>query len=146
MSNHGLPQLVVGYDRKRASERALVAADYLATKLSARLHIVHVVDLLDYPVDPESSDWEMRAQRTLDEERVRVSALMENSTNEWEYHSESGEPVRALLALANRNDALMIVVGTRGEGFGGSLQRLLGGGSVSHGLIRNRDRPVLVVP
>ncbi|MGA3146148.1 MAG: universal stress protein [Acidimicrobiales bacterium] len=137
--------LVVGYDLREASQDALLVAVDLAERLGARLHIVHVVDLLDYPVDPDSSDWEDRGRMALDEEHERVEALMAGARVDWTYYPERGEPVRAITAIADRHDALMIVVGTRGAGFGASMQRLLGGGSVSHGLLREHSRPVLIV-
>ena len=144
MSDEGL-DLVVGYDRRETSRYALSAAADLALRMGAHLHVVHVVDLLDYPLDPDASDWEERARAALGHERQRVDALMEGSGVEWTYHPERGEPVGALVAVADRFDALMIVVGTRGAGLGASMQRLLGGGSVSHGLIREPGRPVLIV-
>ncbi len=141
----GTADLVVGYDLREASQDALSVATDLAQRLGARLHIVHVVDLLDYPVDPDSSDWEERARVALDQEHERVDAFMAGVDVEWTYHPERGEPVRAIAAIADRVDALMIIVGTRGAGFGASFQRLLGGGSVSHGLLREHGRPVLIV-
>ncbi len=141
----GSPSLVVGYDLREASQRALSMAADLAVKLGAHLHVVHVVDLLDYPIDPDSSDWEERARITLEQERRRVPVLLEGVGVEWTYHPERGEPIRALISVADRHDALMIVVGTRGAGLGASIQRLLGGGSVSRGLIREHGRPVLIV-
>ena len=143
--NERTVDLVVGYDLREASQDALSVAVDLAERLGARLHVVHVVDLLDYPVDPDASDWEDRARTALGQEHERVEAVMAGAGVEWTYYPERGEPVRAIAAIADRHDALMIVVGTRGAGFGASLQRLLGGGSVSHGLLREHSRPVLIV-
>jgi nucleotide-binding universal stress UspA family protein len=141
----GPSHLVVGYDRRETSRYALSMATDLTRKVGGHLHVVHVVDLLDYPVDPDSSEWEEQAQVALGHERRRVDALMEGSGVEWTYHPERGQPVGALIAVADRFDALMIVVGTRGAGMGASMQRFLGGGSVSHGLIQEPGRPVLIV-
>ncbi|WP_367278900.1 universal stress protein [Pseudonocardia sp.] len=63
----------------------------------------------------------------------------------WTYHASHGDPVALLAAVAAEHDALMIIVGTRGEGFGAAVARLLGR-SVSHGVIGGQHRPVLVVP
>ena len=46
--------------------------------------------------------------------------------------------------MADEYDALMFVVGTRGEGVGWVVSRLLGTPSVSHGLIARSHRPVVV--
>jgi nucleotide-binding universal stress UspA family protein len=50
--------LVVGFDRDAVSRAALTVAADLAGRLAARLVVVHVVDLDDYPIDPEAADWE----------------------------------------------------------------------------------------
>ncbi len=63
----------------------------------------------------------------------------------WTYHAWHGDPVGLLAAVADEHDALFIVVGTRGAGFAAGLSRLLSG-STSHGLIRRRHHPVLIVP
>lgn len=138
--------LVFGYEPGDDSEHALSVAADLATRLDAHLHVVHVVELLDYPVDPDAADWEQAAQTTLQHERARIHELFIGWPGEWTYHTERGEPVHALTTIADAHDALMIVVGTRGHGLGASLQRLLNGGSVGHGLVRGHHRPVLIVP
>lgn len=139
------PSLVVGWDRTAASRCALDVATDLATRLGAHLHVVHVVDLRDYPVDPDSADWEQAGQSQLDNERDEVTAHLSAWDGDWTYHLERGDPVRALADVGTRHGALMIVVGTRGSGIGPALQRLLTGTrSVSHTLENGRI-PVLVV-
>jgi nucleotide-binding universal stress UspA family protein len=49
---------------------------------------------------------------------------------------------RAILDIADEQDAAVVVVGARGAS--GLSSALLG--SVSYGLVHNSDRPVLVVP
>jgi nucleotide-binding universal stress UspA family protein len=137
--------LVVGYDLAPASQRALRVAADIARRLSAYLHVVHIVDLSDYPVDPDAADWEQRAQACLRREHDHVEAALLGHQGGWEYHAWRGDPVRLLAHVAEEHNALMIVVGTRGGGFGVGLARLLGG-STSHGLVRRTERPVLVVP
>lgn len=50
-----------------------------------------------------------------------------------------------LARAAEDHDALLIVVGTRGEGLRAAILRLIEP-SVSHRVINRQDRPVLVVP
>jgi nucleotide-binding universal stress UspA family protein len=138
--------LVVGYDRSDASHRTLTVATDFASRLGARLHVVHVVDLNDYPVDPDSADWEQRGLAELEDEFQVATAALHDWPGEWTYDVQRGDPVHALAEVAKREGALMIVVGTRGGGLGTALGRLLGGPwSVSHGLER-AGIPVLVVP
>jgi nucleotide-binding universal stress UspA family protein len=140
------PSLVLGYDRTEQSRYALSVATDLALRLDAHLHVVHIVDLRDYPIDPDSADWEQQGRDNLADEVEAARAELAGWSGQWTYHQKRGDPVRALLAVAAAHDALMIVVGTHGAGMGAALQHLMGGAtSVSHGLLRHH-RPVLVVP
>jgi nucleotide-binding universal stress UspA family protein len=139
--------IVVGFDRQPVSRRALEVAADLATRLGARLDVVHVVDLADYPIDPERGDWEELARAVLAEEhRVASEVLSTQGQVPWTYHAARGEPAHLLAAVADEQDALMIVVGSRGHGPLDALGRLLDG-SVTRGLTgRSQHRPVLMVP
>lgn len=141
------PILVVGYDRSAPSRRALVLAVELATRLNARLHVVHVVDLRDYPIDPDSADWEQQGRERLAAEFEAVKSTLTGWIGDWSYDVQRGDPARVLTGAAENDHAMMIIVGTRAEsGIGAQLERLLGvSGSVSHAL-RHATVPVLVVP
>lgn len=52
--------LVVGFDRYPSSWQALRFAITLAEPLNAYLHVAHIVDLDDVPIDPDGDDWEDR--------------------------------------------------------------------------------------
>lgn len=136
--------LVLGYRDDEAGRAALRAGTDLAERLTASLHVVHIVDLSDYPLDPDDPDWERRARAHLAEEQQQVRAAMTDSRFTWTYHAAHGDPVDLLRQVADVYDALMFVVGTRGEGVGGVVSRLLGTPSVSRGLIARSHRPVLV--
>jgi nucleotide-binding universal stress UspA family protein len=136
--------LVVGFDRSPASTAALATAADLGARLSARLTVVHAVDLADYPIDPDADDWEEQAAANLEEERRMVSAVLGSYPGAWSYLVVRAEPADALAGVADQTDALMIVVGVRSAGWRHLLERL-GGPSVSHRLIGHGHRPVLVV-
>ena len=95
-------------------------------------------------MDPDAADWDEQAQRTLAEQHEQVHAALDGCSQQWIYRVTRGDPVSLISSVAEKNDALMIIVGTRGQGVGPTIDRLLSG-SVSHGLIRRQDRPVLVV-
>lgn len=137
--------LVLGHDRHPRSEAALSVAADLTRRLHAHLHVVHGIDLADYPIDPDAADWEQQAQHALTDQRRQVTAALVGCHTGWSYHAWRGDPVRLLTTVADETDALMIIVGTRGEGLGKVLDRILEP-SVSHGLIARQQRPVLVVP
>jgi len=136
--------LVVGFDRQVESHAALRVAVDLAGRLHAQLQVVHAINLADYPVDPDSSDWEDQTRQILAGERAEVTAALRNHTSGWAYHAQHGDPARLLVEVADEHDALMIIVGSRGEGGRQWLERLFDP-SVSHRVIREGRRPILVV-
>lgn len=144
--DRGQLSIVAGYAHDVVADHALITAADLAARLGAAVHAVHTIDLVDYPVDSDSSTWEDDARATLAEERDRVSTVLTAAGVSWTYHATHGNPVALLCRLAEEHDALCIVVGTHGETPGERLTRLVRGRSVSHGLLRVSDRPVLLVP
>ena len=88
--------LLVGIDRHPASHVALHTAAALATKLQARLEVVHVIDLSDFPIDPDSADWDTAAEATLNEQRRQVTLELAHFTGPWASHVRSGDPARIL--------------------------------------------------
>ncbi|MGV8885026.1 MAG: universal stress protein [Microbacteriaceae bacterium] len=76
---------------------------------------------------------------------ARIRTLAATSHVECEFFATAGNPSRVLAAVANDRDALMIVVGTRGASFGGTLREFFSG-SVAANLAHRQHRPVLVVP
>jgi len=139
--------IVVGYASSAAGRRALTVAAELAADLGARLHVVHVVDLLDYPVDPDLPDWEEQGTARLAAERAEVDSVLTEWPGQWDYQVRRGDPAHALAEVAGHVRARMIVVGSRhGSGLAAALERLAGTPrSVAHALER-ADIPVLVVP
>ena len=140
------PHLVVGHDRHAHSEHALVVATALARRLHAYLHVVHVMDLDDYPIDPDLPSWDEHAEAAVAAEREQVRLFESERLTDWDFRTYRGEPVRVLTSVADQCDALMIIVGTHSGALGPGLSRLLKAPSVTRGLIRHNHRPVLVVP
>ncbi len=137
--------IVVGFDEEPQSQVALVFAIDLARRLGAHLDVVHVVDLRDYPVDPDGDDWESASSTNLTRTAEHVRAVVDDHTQGWTYYAWRGDPVHLLATVAEENGALMIVVGTHGAGFAATFHRMTSG-SVSRGLVGHSHIPVLVVP
>lgn len=137
--------LVVGHSRHPAADVALHFAVDLARRLHADLHVVHAVDLTDYPVDPDAADWQEQARRALAEQGRHVEALLAGFPLSWTYQAGHGDPVRLMADVAEETGALMIIVGSHGEGLGATFDRLVAG-SVSRTVLRRQHRPVLIVP
>ena len=137
--------LVVGFDRHDSSRQALRFAITLAAALNAHLHVAHIVDLEDFPIDPDGDDWQGRLIDALAEERAQACDLLRGSSGNWTYYVQHGDPAGALSVLADTHDALMIVIGTVRGGLMSALDRVLGE-SVSAHLLRHAERPIVMVP
>lgn len=138
-------QIVLGWDLQPASSAALRFAVALARRLNAHLHVVHVADLDDTPVDPDAWDWEAQLDQRLAEDATTARALLDQLHARWTYHAEHGRPSDVIADLADQTDALMIILGGPRGGMR-SFAETLAGVSVSHQLTRQHGRPVLIVP
>lgn len=138
------PSIVVGFDRHGESHDALDVGIGFAARLGAHVHVVHARNVDDYPIDPDAADWESQAAENLVEERLAAVEALRNHAYGWTYHAARGDPANALISVADEHDALMIVVGSRGEGWRLRVERLIEP-AVSHRLIEHAHRPVLVV-
>jgi nucleotide-binding universal stress UspA family protein len=139
------PTLVVGHGQDPSSDHALLAAVDLGRRLGGRLHVVHVIDLHDYPINVDAPDWEERGAAAIAAEQRHVDDLLAGAPVPWSYEARHGDPAKVLCTAADEHDALLIVVGSRGEGLRRALGRLVDP-SISHGVIQRQHRPVLVVP
>jgi nucleotide-binding universal stress UspA family protein len=137
-----MSDLIIGYDASECSKAALDAAITLARALGDRI----IVAYAEAPPDSFIGDeWKVHrqalgeiGQRATSEalDRVRAAGI------EVEVELVTLKPAHALLAIAERRNARMIVVGTHGEGpIAGALL-----GSVPHKLLHRSRIPVLVVP
>jgi nucleotide-binding universal stress UspA family protein len=139
------PELVVGWDRQPASAAALRFAVGLAQRLGGHLHVVHIADVDDMPVDPDAWDWEQQFRDSVDAQAVDARALLERLGADWTYHAAHGRPSDVLADLAERVDALMIVLGAPRGGMHSFIDTVAGQ-SVSHQLTGKRGRAVVLVP
>jgi nucleotide-binding universal stress UspA family protein len=139
------PTLVVGHGQDPSSDHALLAAVDLGRRLGGRLHVVHVIDLHDYPINVDAPDWEERGAEAVAAEQRHVEELLADAPVPWNYEARHGDPAEVLCTVADELDALLIVVGSRGEGLRRALGRLVDP-SISHAVIQRQHRPVLVVP
>jgi nucleotide-binding universal stress UspA family protein len=139
----GGPALLVGHDSQPASRAAVRYAADLAVRLGAHLHVVHVVDLSDTPIDADSADWEESARKALQGLQQDAGSLLEGFDVGWTYHACHGDPAELLFRVAEEHEAMLIAVGATSRGL---ARRFMEGGSVARRLMRRRGIPVLVVP
>jgi len=131
------PLVVVGYD---GSDNARAALDYASRRVDAAGGRLLAVSAYDAPSDWLGSPW---YQRSLDAHRGRADEVLRELRDRSGLETDlvQGPPAEALARSAQARDAAEIVVGARGLGrFRGAL------GSVSHGLLHEADRPVVIVP
>lgn len=140
-----MASLVVGFDRDDASKAALHFAVGLGLRLQARLHVVHVINRGDFPIDPDRADWEAKGAQTLAAEQAYVARVLRGYAPGWSYDACHGDPVATLAAAAEEHDSLFLIVGRHMGGPSGLLHRLAAG-SVSRRLPSRSARPILVVP
>lgn len=148
------PVLVVGVVPGQ-SPAVIDAAIDLARALHARVVCAHV-DTTRFVVDelPDGST----TSRPIDSdayddgpspfpETLAVSLVKRfaQAGVRWEARALAGNPATALSHLAERESALMIVVGTRRPGIRGAMTEFFDGSVAVH-LAHQQHRPVLVVP
>jgi nucleotide-binding universal stress UspA family protein len=133
--------IVVGTDGSKGSEAALSEGLDLAKRLGAKVLVVavaHVSDLLGGSVyQHKLSEHLDRARAALDAART----MAEEAGVEAEFEIFEGDAAEEIAMIAERRDADLVVVGTRGHG--GVAGSLLG--SVSADVVRRSKRPVVVV-
>ena len=133
--------IIVAYDDTEPASLALRQAAELARALAARL-IVTTVSSLEEAGVPNEPAGELGAMPEDDVQALaRARAFLEKEEVEATYQPAIGDPADAIVEIAERNDADLIVVGTRDPG---AIQRMFGY-SVSQGVLRRAHCSVLVV-
>jgi nucleotide-binding universal stress UspA family protein len=133
--------IVMGYDDSPGSGRALDTALSVAKRFDEKLVLVYGA------APPGRAGEEFHAHLEALEEygRAAVAHAVERADREGvrtEVAVVRAKPAEALVAVAERHDASMIVVGSTGEGpLRGALL-----GSTPHRLLHLSSTPVLVVP
>lgn len=136
-------------------DAVILHAAALAKLLGARL-VCATVDISRYTVDehPDGSVQSMTLDPDIGELREeRFDATLEAHLHDvlepigvaWETRALAGDPARALTKLAEKLDAMIIVVGTRESGLRGTLHEFFSGSVAVH-LAHRQHRPVLIVP
>ncbi len=134
--------LVLGFDGSECAGSALDAAIDLARRYDDELVIVVAVEPPVRSVGEEFREYEKALEEEGEEVAGRAARRAREAGVEAEVELVPERPVPAILDVAKRRGAHMIVIGTHGEGpLRGAIL-----GSVPHKLLHLSDRPVLVVP
>lgn len=139
--------ILVPIDFSDGTDKVLAAAVKLARREDAQVHLVHVAapdpDFVPYDAGPQVVR-EQVAEDLREEHRglQALAARLGADGLQASARMVQGTTVDTILELAAKDDADCIVMGTHGHG---ALHRMVLG-SVSEGVIRGAQCPVLVVP
>lgn len=130
--------IVVGFD---GSDTAKAALAYAAACVGSdgNLVVAHIVTSPTMFMDTQYYDAALERARERGESSMReLEDLLAGAPAEFQVLE--GPPARTLVELAREKDADEIVVGSRGFGAGRALL-----GSVSHALLHETDRPLVIL-
>ncbi|HEY7453792.1 MAG TPA: universal stress protein [Thermoleophilaceae bacterium] len=130
--------IVVGYDGSETAKTALAYAAACAGS-DGRLVVAQVVTSPTMFMDTEYYDDALERARERGESSMRELEDLLGGTPA-ELHILEGPPARTLVGLAREKHADEIVVGSRGHSPGRALL-----GSVSHALLHETDRPLVIL-
>jgi nucleotide-binding universal stress UspA family protein len=134
--------IVLGLDGSEHSKRAIPVAENLARQDGSRMVIAHVDERIAAKGDmPSLHADETEIQAEIDREAERITSAGVETSVETSVVVLGG-PAHAIVEIADKVDAGLIVVGSRGHS---AITGLLVG-SVADRLLHIAGRPVLVVP
>jgi nucleotide-binding universal stress UspA family protein len=137
-------RIVVGYHPSQASLHALGVAKDFGIRMDAEVHVVHGIDLGDFPINPDAVDWEAKAAALIQAEKETVETAMADYPGRWAYHELRKGAYEAIYQIAETFQPAMIVVGHRRSNHG-RLTEYLGGLSLGRRLLNGSGYPVLLV-
>ncbi len=143
-----MKQIVAAIDFSDAGQPVVKAAEKLARAFNESLHLVHVVEAeptyAAYGFSPDDfpAIQEVQAESLVRSERKLEEIAASIGVKGVEVKVLQGQPLHCILEYAKEVDADMLVLGSHGHGFLGSL--LLG--SVAEGCVRKAEIPALIVP
>jgi nucleotide-binding universal stress UspA family protein len=140
----GISRIVVGVDGSAQSTAALKWAVRIAKGMGSQITAVYAINMPIYFAPqygvPFQFDQEWRDGMRTDFENKWCKPLTASGVR-YRTVMEDGRPASVVAAVAERENADLVVVGRRGRG--GVAELLLG--SVSHELVLSSKRPVLLI-
>lgn len=140
-------RILVCIDFSESTEKIILAAEKLAKKLSAKAWILHIVapepDFVGFDVGPKSvRDYNSRDMRSEHRQIQKIADRMRLLKIDTTALLVQGATVETILTQASKLNVDMILLGSHGRSTMGDLLV----GSVSKGVLRNTDLPLLVIP
>jgi nucleotide-binding universal stress UspA family protein len=121
--------IVVGTDGSETASEAVRQAVELAKRCGARLHLVSAYKPLDRPrvaagAGAEAAGWAINPEAKVDAILASAAGTSRSGGLAIELHAVKGDPADALIQVAEKENADLIVVGNKG--MTGSRRFLLG--------------------
>jgi nucleotide-binding universal stress UspA family protein len=140
----GMQAIVCAVDQSDTTDEVVRVAQALATALGGRLVLVHVAPPTEAPgVSAAPAGQERLREEELADARAHLQDVaVRLDAGDVEQRVELGPPADRIVAIADEENAALVVIGSRGRGDVKSA--LLG--SVSHGVLSRATCPVVVVP
>ena len=143
----GIGRIVVGVDGSEHAQSALLWAARMAAGMHSRVTAVFAISPPVYfdlgyaaPTIPVEFDEEWRTEMQREFE-VEWCKPLRDAGIDYRTEIADGRAASVIGAVADKEDADVVIVGRRGRG--GVAELLLG--SVSHELVQHSKRPVLVI-
>ena len=134
-------RVLVGADDSATARRAVETAVELAQKLGSKLHIVTAYKPEPVRAGPLPAEFEHAAPtHPADALLEELGAMARKAGVEAEFHAATGEPAEAVVRVASRIGADLIVVGNKGMR---GAKRVLG--SVPNSIAHHAPCAVLIV-
>lgn len=145
-----MKNILVAVDFSDVTDRVVIKAAELAKAIGAKLWVFHAVTDTSFisgagevPVPWTVSDEELPKHFPSEYGKLReIVASLQDLGTDAQQLLVSGPAVDRILALAEEKKVEMIVLGSHGHG---ALYKLLVG-TISEGVLRRADCPVLIVP
>jgi len=131
--NRTISKLLVPVDGSASSEKAVKCAASLASRLGAKLTLLHILEPRLFGRRPELSKAVGKGILSAAAEKLKGVT--------FDQKLESGDPARKITEIAEKDDYDVIVMGCKGHG---AVERLLLGSVVDH-VLHYTKHPVLVV-
>lgn len=138
--------ILIATDGSENSKNAVQSGIELAKSTGAKVYAVYIIQPVSAAMSRKGPDWAKDAMEMMRKDGEKATGYIETLGQEANLDVESviheGDPAEEIIKLADKNDADLIVMGTRGLS---GIKRFMVG-SVADKVVRHSDKKVLVVP
>ena len=138
------PLLLVATDGSPASQSAYAAAQLIAEKRGARVHVLSVIEPIPPIIPPPGTAVLMPSIDREREDAIRIDMVEQlmklGRLSQWTTEIRAGKAAAVIAEVAKERHVDMVIIGANHHGI---VDRLLGGETATN-LVRVIDRPVLI--